>query len=282
MNPMHHTSSEISGSPADSSEGARESAAIPTSLMNFHPAHELRSPSLQKRSSCTTPAHELKLLVDESTAQKIEEALQSQLVVDPHAGSTPCGYSLTTLYCDTPERSVYLRQGRHRLFKFRLRRYDEGGMVYLERKSKQGLRVRKRRFTIPLSELGRFSDADRDTSWSADWYYRQLHRNTLRPVCILRYDRKAYFILGSEEPIRLTFDRNIQGALTNSWTLQLPDNAVRLLKDQVVCEFKYRGELPTFIKRLLESLQLTPRGVSKFRHCIEAHLDTAQDSIAHV
>jgi len=257
-------------------------ASISPTHMNLHPAHELQSPSLQKRSTNTHPAHELKLLVDEATAEKIEEALRPQLVVDPHAGSSPCGYSLTTLYCDTPERSVYLRHGRHRLFKFRLRRYDEGDDIFLERKSKQGLRVRKRRYTIPMAELARFSSEARDASWPADWYHRQLHRNTLQPVCILRYDRKAYFITASEEPIRLTFDRNIQGALTNTWTLQLPENAVPLLKNQVVCEFKYRGELPTFIKRLLESLQLAPRGVSKFRHCIEAHLDTAQDSIAHV
>lgn len=279
---MHHITSEIGGSPADSFGGALESASIPTPHMNFPPAHELRSPSLQKRSTNTLPAHELKLLVDEATAEKIEDALRPQLVVDPHAGSSPCGYSLTTLYCDTPDRSVYLRRGRHRLFKFRLRRYDEGGEVFLERKSKQGLRVRKRRYTIPLTELDRFSTAARDASWSADWYHRQLHRNTLRPVCILRYDRKAFFITSGEEPIRLTFDRNIQGALTSTWTLQLPENAVPLLKNQVVCEFKYRGELPTFIKRLLESLQLTPRGVSKFRHCIEAHLKTAQDSTSHV
>ncbi len=275
--------SDASNDPATTSHdemGGPSTTSFPVARMDS--AH-LQSPSLTKFTAELKPAHELKLLLPESVAQQIEQHLQPQLVLDPHAKEAAGnGYSLTTLYCDTPQQDVYLRQGRHRLFKFRIREYGSATDVYLERKSKQGTVVRKRRTSIPLQTLSRLGELAPTNRWEGTWYHHQLLRNRLSPVCLLHYQRMAYFLLAGEEPIRLTFDRNIQGALTSQWSMQMPNNCLPLLSGQVVCEFKYRGDLPVLVKGLLESLQLIPCGVSKFRHCIDAYSSAMKDTTPHV
>jgi hypothetical protein len=68
-------------------------------------------------------------------------------------------------------------------------------------------------------------------------------------------------------PLRLTFDREIRSTLVNDWTLATPGDGRPALTDQVVCEFKFRGALPTLFKSVIQALSLEPTGVSKYRHC---------------
>lgn len=235
----------------------------------------IQSPSLEHRRDSGQPAHEMKFLLDEQTARAVERHLQGQLTPDPHSQSS--GYQLTTLYLDTPELDVLNRRGRHRFFKLRLRRYGNDETLFLERKAKQGLQVRKRRSTISLHELPHLAAKAEVRSWAADWYQSQVVRSRLRPVCLLHYDRNAYFAADDSGPLRLTFDRNVSGVLVQKWSLTLPPQMSPLLPDQVVCEFKYRGALPHLFKSMIEALRLLPVSVSKYRHCwrvaggIEAH-----------
>jgi hypothetical protein len=229
----------------------------------------LQSPSLDRRQACSLPAHEMKFLLDEARARELEQLMQPHVAVDPHAEAGG-GYSLTTLYCDTPVFDVYLRRGRYRLFKFRLRRYGDATTVYLERKSKRGLEVRKRRSTIALEELARFSRELSKQRWGGSWYHSQLLRNGLAPVCLLRYERLAFFGESEGGPFRLTFDRHVAGCLTNEWSLEPRGDMQPLLADHVVGELKYRGPLPALFKSVIEALRLVPVGVSKYRHCLQS------------
>lgn len=236
-----------------------------------HAPHTLQSPSLLRRAASVAPAHELKLLLDENQASAVEARLRPLLALDPHVDfAHGNSYQLTTLYCDTPQLDVFHRRGRYRLFKFRLRRYGDAPQIYLERKSKRKTQVRKRRTAIELGQVDRFDSPQAGRDWDGAWYHSQLLRNQFRPVCLIEYDRVAYFGDGGDGPIRLTFDRQIRGGLTSAWSFAPASDSRLLLPNQVVCEFKYRGSLPAVFKGVLSDLQLTPCGVSKYRHCLQA------------
>ena len=230
-------------------------------------SHDLQSPSLDKVRSLM-PARELKVLLDESLACEVESRLRPLLTLDPHCQADG-NYGLTTLYCDTPRFEVFHRQGRYRLFKFRLRRYGDSSHIYLERKSKQGTRVRKQRTQIDSCEVGRLAAERAEQDWVGARYHRHLLRNLFRPVCLLQYNRVAYFGATEFSSVRLTFDRQIRGSLATKWSLTAPNDATALLPGKVVCEFKYRGSLPLLFKSAVHSLQLITCGVSKYRHCLQ-------------
>lgn len=240
--------------------------------------HPAQSPSLRGRSGAA--ACELKFVLDEPVAAVVERRLRDVLTLDPHCDPAAGGYRLTSLYCDTPQWDVYHRHGRHGLCKFRLRRYGDAPQVFLERKSKQGGHVRKRRTTIALDHLPALTNEVADRDWSGAWYQGQLRRNQLRPVCQISYQRQAYFGFDSEGPLRLTFDRQIVGGLTSDWSFAAPLARRTLLEQGVVCEFKFQGVLPSLFKSVIHDLQLVPRGLSKYRTCIAA-CEAATGGTAH-
>lgn len=231
-----------------------------------------QSPSLARSVRGNEPAREMKLLLSEAQARDVEARLAPLLSLDPHADPDEGNsYRLSTLYCDTPQLDVLHRRGRYRLFKFRLRRYGDANQVYLERKSKRGTQVRKRRASVDLSELNYFDEALCPEPWAGNWYHRQVRRNRFAPQCLIQYERVAYFGACGSGPLRLTFDRNVRGSLQHDWSLAEPTDSLLLLPGMVVCEFKFRAALPALFKSVLQLLQLAPQGVSKYRGCLQAH-----------
>lgn len=233
------------------------------------PSVEAQSPSLRRVQGDTQSACEIKLLLNEEQALAVEDRCRSELLLDPHCTyqSSP-GYHIKSLYCDTPQWDVYYRRNRFRLFKFRVRQYGSSTQVFLERKSKKGIVVRKKRWCIPLQQLAQLHEV-KGEAWEGSWFQSQLNRNRLSPVCLIEYDRVAYYGSNDHDPVRLTFDRNIEGGLFHEWSMTSPAFSQPILQNQVVCEFKFRGHLPTLFKSVMHELQLSTTGVSKYRHCIE-------------
>lgn len=230
---------------------------------------ETQSPSLQRVQGDARPACEIKLLLSQEQALAVEERCRTELLLDPHClYQSSMGYHIKSLYCDTPEWDVFFRRNRYRLFKFRVRQYGSSTQVYLERKSKKGIVVRKKRWCIPLQQLALLNE-DKNEAWEGSWFQGQLIRNRLSPVCLIEYDRVAYYGSSDNEPVRLTFDRNIEGGLFNQWSMTSQLFMQPVLQNLVVCEFKFRGILPTLFKSLMHDLQLSTTGVSKYRYCIE-------------
>src|SRR5262249_42619771 len=151
-------------------------------------------------------------LLDEVRAHEVERLVAGHLAPDPH-GEPALGnaYRISTIYCDTPEFDVFRRLGAHRRRKYRLRRYGDEALIYLERKTKRGERVRKRRSTIARGDLAAFFEFSADAEWAGHCFHKQLVRRRLVPVCCVRYLRTAYVGMGDEGPLRLTFDRHIRG-----------------------------------------------------------------------
>src|SRR5436305_1036093 len=112
------------------------------------------SPSLAPAGGGEGPAYELKFLLDETRAQEVEAWARRRLLLDPHGDPALGGaYQTLSLYCDTPDLDVYWGRPSYKRRKFRVRRYGAAPWVFLERKSKWGDRVAKRRSPVPGEEV---------------------------------------------------------------------------------------------------------------------------------
>src|SRR5207248_490142 len=125
-------------------------------------------------------------------------------------------YRTTSLYCDTPAWDVYHKGPGYRRSKYRVRRYGADPAVHLERKTRKGDRVRKRRDTLPLGGLALLADSDPEPGAPWAWFARQVRFRDLRPACRVAYDRTALEGAAPEGPLRLALDRNLAGAPAGS------------------------------------------------------------------
>src|SRR5262245_25993882 len=226
---------------SDSSFGAAGCAAAPASV----PAATsgLVSPSLfgpgAEAESAT--AFEVKFLLTEDQVRALTAAIAGKLALDPYADpALGNAYLTTSLYTDTPSFDVFYRTEGYNRDKFRVRRYGAGGPVFVERKTKNGEKVRKHRSKINPAEVPDLARPSLNGEWAGEWFHSQLLEKQLKPVCRVAYERVAYLGTADGGTVRLTFDRNIRGVLAEQWALAEVGAVTPLLAERVVCEFKFR------------------------------------------
>jgi hypothetical protein len=223
----------------------------------------------------------LKFLVSAATAHEIEnwgaQRMQRDRFSDPRLNGA---YQTTTLYLDTPAYDVYHRAPGHRSSKLRLRRYGEESRVYLERKTRRGDRVRKRRSDMQLAELPLLLQNGNQPQPDA-WFCAYLHSGGFRPACRMTYDRTAFVQSSDDGPLRLTLDRRIRGVPADDWDLTPLDDGHGILPDHVVCEFKFRAALPNLFKEIIHALCLEMGSVSKYRRMMAAAGIVGGEESAH-
>src|SRR5262245_48637947 len=135
-------------------------------------------------------ASEMKFVVDEKTATAIGEWARKELWADPHAADPAGdGYETASLYFDTPSFDLFFRRGSTARAKFRIRRYNGGPVVFLERKMRTAGRVIKRRSEIIEADLARLAESA--GPWSGRWFERRLRLRCLQPACQISYKRIA-------------------------------------------------------------------------------------------
>lgn len=226
------------------------------------------SPSLRKSGS--EPAFEIKFLLPEDLARAVERRAAGGMALDPHTDpALGSAYRTTTLYCDTPGFDVFHGTGPGRGRKHRVRRYGLAPWAFVERKTKRGPQVRKRRSAVALDQLPALSAAPGgDPGWAGEWFRRRLARYALRPVCRVSYERTAYSGATAEGPLRLTFDRRLRSRPAVGWDVTAVLDGPDLLDGLVVVEFKFQGVLPSAGKRVIEELQLQPGSASKYKRAL--------------
>ncbi|MFO0829729.1 MAG: polyphosphate polymerase domain-containing protein [Phycisphaerales bacterium] len=248
-------------------------------------AEVANSPGLARRTRDVGRAFEMKFLLDEARALEVEaelrRALGASFAIDPFAEPSRGGYAIRSLYCDTRDFAVLRRVGSHRFRKYRVRRYGDGTLAYLERKSRRGMAVSKRRVAIDVAELAwldrtwldrtwlRAAEACAPAGWPGASFRAQVERRRLVPACVIGYDRSAFLGVLEGKPVRVTFDRNVRGRLADGWSLAA-GRLERPAFDGVVCELKFHAGLPVALKRIVATFGLVARGVSKYRHCMRA------------
>lgn len=249
----------------------------------------LASPSLWRpkndssQTQATSSKHgafEIKFLVDESLAESLIPKVATQMQLDPHADPRNGGYSVEGIYFETNQRDVYRRSPGYSRKKYRIRRYAEGHIVFLERKAKRNGIVTKRRLQLESSELTRilkeaYVSSDRmpnaenvvETNGQTEtaWFYKRLDRLKLRPTLCVTYDRVAFLQLENTGPIRLTVDRRIGCCSLNQLHFPFKADYRRILEGKCIIELKFRDTMPNMFRQIIEEYKLISQPVSKFR-----------------
>lgn len=222
------------------------------------------SPSLESRE---TRAHavEMKFVVPTRTADDVRHWARRMMLADPH-GDGDCGdeYRTTSLYFDTPSFDVLERRGSHGRMKFRVRRYGDAPVVYVERKLRNARMLNKRRTAVPLADLDHLLASPAAPSLPAGWFQRRIALRSLAPVCQISYLRTARVLQSTHGSIRLTVDRDIRVAPVTSCVFA-PERGAAVLAGYEIVELKYLWQTPAIFKQLAEEFLLQPMSLSKYR-----------------
>jgi hypothetical protein len=222
------------------------------------------SPSLSLPDAGAGPAFELKFLTSAREAERVEAWARRRLTPDPHGESGT--YSTTTLYLDTPFLDVYHKGPGYRRSKYRVRRYGACAWAHLERKTRKGDRVGKRREVLPLAELPNLLGS----GGAGTWFGPRVAERLLRPSCLLGYARTAFVGSAAGGPVRLTLDRSVVGAPAAGWAVPAGVEGRELLPGEAIVELKFRSALPGVFRELLGALPGLRPGRSKYGVCVEA------------
>ena len=101
--------------------------------------------------------------------------------------------------------------------------------------------------------------------WTGCWFQRRLEARRLRPVCQISYQRLARVALTDYGPIRLTLDCGIEAIPAAGMAFSEASAGTAFLEDHVILELKFRCNLPSVFKRLIEEFSLGAQPVSKYR-----------------
>ncbi len=219
----------------------------------------------QKASSDGATSFELKFLVSEQVAARVEAWAGDRLALDEHGDPIHDGrYFTTTLYLDTPAFDVFFRTPGFRRRKYRVRRYGSESTLFLERKVRRGDEVRKQREPVALAELDRLL-APSAPATAETWFRREVLDRGMGPSGLVSYWRTAFVGAGSDGPLRLTLDRAVRGRATSTLEVAAVDGGHPLVDGEVICELKFKAAMPALFRQLVADLALAPASVSKYR-----------------
>lgn len=255
---------------SDATTGAAFGPAV-----NGHTASAtgLESPSLfvPGESADGATAFEVKFLLTEEQVREVTARVTGKLALDAYADpAMGNAYQTTSVYTDTPNFDVFYRTEGYDRDKFRVRRYGVTGPVFVERKTKNGDKVRKHRVRIDAAEVADLAVPELNSEWAGEWFHSQLIQKQLKPVCRVAYERVAYLGTADGGTVRLTFDRNIRGVLASEWKLEAVGAVPPIIAERVVCEMKFRTAMPTLFRGIVADLALAPTPVSKYRTFVQS------------
>jgi hypothetical protein len=211
-------------------------------------------------------ASEIKFLVDLNTAQSIRSWARQKLPADPH-GSGLFGdeYLITSLYFDTADFSVFRQIGSYKRSKYRIRRYGENDMVFLERKMRTRKVLSKRRTLVPTKDLFRLAGNHVDPEWKGAWFHKRLQKRHFSPVIQTSYRRNARVAETELGIVRLTIDEDLRALPIENLSFHRFGSGDRVLDNQAIVEFKFRLAMPAVFKELVEQFGIKSQRVSKYR-----------------
>ncbi|HYN06721.1 MAG TPA: polyphosphate polymerase domain-containing protein [Vicinamibacterales bacterium] len=218
-------------------------------------------------------AFEVKFLIDPALGQRIREWTRDRLPPDPY-GAGPNGdeYRITTLYFDTPDYDVFRRQRSYARSKYRIRRYGQSDVAFLERKMRTSTLLSKRRTAVALEDLASLAADDLSAEWPGVWFQRRLAVRGLRPHCQVSYQRMARVGVDEHGPFRVTLDDQLTVKPADDLEFVAGAGAP-LIHRGFILELKYRVTPPAILKQLVEEFALNPKRVSKYRLGVLALVD---------
>jgi len=191
------------------------------------------------------------------------------LASDPYATGPTEDYRTSTIYYDTQDLAVYHRRGSFGRSKFRIRRYNDSDMAFLERKLRTSGVLSKRRTILPVDDLARLAARSTDPEWHACWFHQRVIMRKVHPVCQVSYRRMARVAMTDYGLVRLTLDEEL-AARAVSGPAFASGVATPMLAGHMILEMKFRVEMPAVFRQLAEAFALRPERLSKYRLAVEA------------
>ena len=165
---------------------------------------------------------------------------------------------------------MYNRRGSYRRAKYRIRRYGQSDMVFLERKLRTNDLLTKRRTNVRLEDLPLLQNDEEavDRTWPGHWFRKRIQTRSLGAVCQITYERTARVGLTDYGPIRLTVDTGLKASAVDDASFVSSDGAQPVTESTIV-EMKFRAGMPAVFKLLVEEFALTAQRISKYRLATE-------------
>jgi hypothetical protein len=216
--------------------------------------------------------YELKFTVAQNLAAEIQDWALENMGPDPFlAGREVDSYQVTSLYLDTPQFGIFHRQPESENRKYRVRRYGDSSMVWLEVKRKKGDLVRKKRTWIDettVSGLTQSVDSieEQETENSDRWFRERINRYELQPCTWIEYRRFARVHESTSLGARLTIDRDIRCLTARDWSVPNGLGATAsCITPHCQLELKFCNTLPALFKSLMNTFSLARSVLSKYR-----------------
>ncbi len=224
--------------------------------------------------------YEMKYLLDGRQADFLRRRLEGRMRVDEYGLS-----SIASLYYDTPDARLVRASLEKPVFKekLRLRAYGlatEDSPVFLELKRKYDGVVYKRRVQTTCPEAARFFAGAALAGGSGQIrkeleYFRDRY-GTLRPACLVVYDRTAYFEPGGD--LRLTIDEKPRYR-TEGLTLTESLSGEPLLDGgRSVLEIKVQGAMPLWLSAILSEGKIFKCSFSKYGEAFRRELGKRKEN----
>lgn len=216
---------------------------------------------------------EIKQLLSPAQALLLEQRISAVLQPDTYSDSSG-KYYIRSIYFDTPTDTAYQDKisGIDNREKIRIRFYGlDASVIKLERKEKRNNLIHKDSFSISKETAeqmlaGNFESLLTYEHSLAEYIYSLSRSNTLRPVVVVDYVRKAY--IHPVGNVRITFDMQLQARTpeTNIWE---PGALYHVLGENTILEIKFNQYLPDYIRQLLCSVPGQRMALSKYTLCRE-------------
>lgn len=209
---------------------------------------------------------EMKFRLPPDAVPPLLDWMRRDLRPDPHGhGEFGDAYRVQSVYLDTAAMDVFHRRGSYGRAKFRIRRYGDDPRVFLERKLKQGGRVRKRRVAVDPGALGHLEREVNGAVWPGTWFHQRMAVRGLRPVVMMDYRRVARRGSDLDGEFRVTLDRELHARPLKNFGVPVPVEGEDLFAGGAVLEVKFADALPAAVKALVETHRLEAAGFSKYR-----------------
>lgn len=235
------------------------------------------------RDRAVAQRFEAKYFVTEVQAEMLRDYLVAYTEPDSHQPV----YPVTSMYLDSEDLTTFRSSlhGERNRYKLRIRGYEQEAdkPIFTEVKQRVGRVIRKHRACLrrevlddqhwaePMSTEYLISpDVEREQE-NLMLFSELCARLRAEPKIGVRYMREAY-TSGLEEPLRITFDRDISFApipddpreLWSASTMWRP-----VLGTPIVLEVKFTDSYPWWVQRMIQRFELNRISLAKYVLCVE-------------
>ena len=210
-------------------------------------------------------AREIKFLVAAARGPEVQAWMRANLAPDEFgSGPEHDQFETSSLYFETAAFDVFHRRGSYGKSKYRVRRYGDSPIMFLERKFRTDRVLIKRRTTAALDDFRRIDGNAPDPGWYGYWFHRRLLARRLKPLVQVSYVRTARLGTSPHGKVRMTIDFDLRVLPLPDGTF-LPGVGLPLLEGQNIIELKYCVELPAVFQEVISRFALETQVVSKYR-----------------